>query len=164
MRILLAPLLLGACVAGGCAAGSVVEETEQSADFDRTPHDCISITRISRTEVIDEQTVLFHMSGREIYRNVLPEECPGLNRRDPFMYEPRSIAPELCENDQIELLQRFGGSYQRGRACRLGKFHPMTQEDLDDLKRTGPSPVQVEPAQPVPAADAAPAEPSAGEP
>jgi hypothetical protein len=166
MKTLLASLLLG--VALGLAASQArADEKDQDETFDRTPQDCVSLTRISRTEVIDEQTILFHMSGRQIYRNQLPEACHGLSPHDPFMYEPRSLSPRLCSSDYIDLLDRFGAQYTRGRSCRLGQFYPMTKEEFEDFKRKGPAPVEVRPVELPPAAsapDQAADEPSADAP
>lgn len=150
MKPWLAPLLLLGVGCWQACAAQGAKPAAEDADFDRTPKDCISTTRIIRTEVLDERTILFHMGGRQVYRNTLPRTCRGLNAHDPFMYEPRSMAHRLCENDFIELLERFGSSYERGRACGLGKFYPLTPEDVADLKRTAPSEVT---AEPVPAPD-----------
>ena len=41
---------------------------------------CISMTRISSSEVIDDQTIAFHMTGRDVYLNRLPRRCPSRAR------------------------------------------------------------------------------------
>src|SRR5690606_17824151 len=48
--------------------------------FPRNPTRCISTTRLDRTEVVDNETVLFYMRGGDIYRNRLSRSCPGLER------------------------------------------------------------------------------------
>jgi hypothetical protein len=108
-------------------------EGELEDDLDRTPRDCVVVSRIERTEVLDDRTVLFHLRGRrEAYRNYLPRRCPGLERNDRFMYQV--TGNRLCSVDTITVLEQFAGSPQRGFTCRLGLFHPITREEIEELK------------------------------
>jgi len=130
--------LLGALV----AAASFAEEDD---DFDRTPRECINISRIDHTRIIDEHTILFYMRGNEIYRNYMPEACRGLSPRDPFLYSTTSR--ELCDVDAIELLESWGSQLTRGRSCELGLFYPITEEEVEELEHW-PSPGQIEANEP----------------
>src|SRR5690606_30251319 len=54
-----------------CSAHVLAQDGEERAQdaFDRTPQDCILASRIDRTEVIDDNTIIFHMRGRQAYVN-----------------------------------------------------------------------------------------------
>jgi hypothetical protein len=110
-------------------------------DFDRTPAKCVHLSRIDRTEVIDEHTILFYMTNRAIYRNYLPEACSGLKPHDSFMYT--SITRELCDTDYIQVLHGWGSGLHPGRTCNLGTFYPVTPEEVEELKSL-PGPPKVE--------------------
>lgn len=111
--------------------GAVAAATEEL--FDREPVDCLSLNRIRRTEVIDDATIVFYSRSDETYVNNLPRRCPGLRSNDRFSYELRQS--RLCETDWITVLERVGGGFGPGFTCRLGVFHPATEEIVDILKR-----------------------------
>jgi hypothetical protein len=147
--------LLAALVAAALLAPTALEADEPA--FDRTPVDCILVWRIDKTDVIDDQTVLFYMRGhKQIYRNYLPQECPGLEVEDRFGYQLRTS--QLCEADMFTVLPRVGIP----TTCKLGEFHPITAEESEELRaihskgrrRDG---VEVKPVEP-------PEEPAAGDP
>jgi hypothetical protein len=100
--------------------------------FDRTPADCLPVSSIRRTEVVDNQTILFYMRNRKVYRNYLAHECPGLERENRFSYKVYNA--RLCSIDTITVLQQFAGRIEPGFTCRLGEFHPLSPEEVEDLK------------------------------
>jgi hypothetical protein len=117
---LLAPsLLLGSSAAFGQGADTISYAVE-----------CVSLARVTRTEVLDEQTILFHMRGQQNYSNYLPLECPGLDEQTRFTY--RTTSGQLCNNDTITLLER-GSQLRPGITCRLGRFVPASAERVVDL-------------------------------
>jgi len=91
-RTLPALALLAAALVGGRASA------QDPADM----VNCVSLSQVDRTEVIDDTTILFYMRGNEIYRNVLPHRCPGLRRDEAFMY--RVTTSQLCNVDVITVL------------------------------------------------------------
>jgi hypothetical protein len=114
-------------------AGEADEKDDvEGASFDRTPIDCISINRIKRTEVIDDQTILFEMNGDVYLSNILERTCPGLAREERFMHETYG---RLCDIDTITVLEQFGTSFRSGFTCQLGEFHPITEIEADELIR-----------------------------
>jgi hypothetical protein len=138
-RILLglSSLALPWLLAGSAAVGA----DDDDARFDRRPRDCVQTQAISRTEILDDQTIIFFMRGKNVaYRNFLPRKCPGLKRRERFGYQV--TAGRLCNIDMITVLERAGnvfdrsnlGGFQPGFTCRLGDFLPMSREDLESLK------------------------------
>jgi hypothetical protein len=107
------------------------EAAAAAEDIDREPVKCISPTRIDRTEIIDERTVLFYMRGNDIYRNQLPRDCPQLVREKRFSYE--LATNRLCDVDVITVLEFWGTELRKGVSCGLGLFYPITEEEAELL-------------------------------
>jgi hypothetical protein len=108
-------------------------EEEIDFDFDRTPKKCITTSRIRDTDIIDDRTIIFRMRGnREVYRNYLPRECPGLERSDRFSH--RTMNGQLCNIDTITVLEQFAGRINESFTCRLGEFIPITREEAEELE------------------------------
>jgi len=125
------------------ASGAQDEDT-----FDRTPVDCVVVSSIDRTDVIDDQTILFYMRGNKIYRNYLPRKCPGLERNDRFSYQV--TGGRLCDIDTVTVLEQWGSRLSSGFTCPLGEFHPIPLEEVEELEldsegnRVNPNAVEVE--------------------
>jgi hypothetical protein len=100
-------------------------------DFDRTPRDCVATTAIDRTQILDDQTILFHMRGKRVFRNYLPKKCPGLKREGRFMYQ--TTHAQLCDVDMVTVLEEWGGRFTPGFTCKLGDFQPITREEAEEL-------------------------------
>jgi hypothetical protein len=156
-EVLMLDRLLPAFVAAALFAPMALEADEKADDkpVDRTPVDCIVVSRIDKTDVIDDQTVLFFMRGNKIYRNYLPRKCPGLEVEDRFGYQVRSS--RLCKVDLLTVLPRVGIP----TTCRFGEFLPITREEAEDLRALHDHPrhgdgVDVKPVEPSkkPAAEA----------
>lgn len=135
MKRLTIASLLGLCVAFSAAAqdGEIAAEETIDAieDFDRDPVRCIAPSRIDRTEIIDERTVLFYMRNGDVYRNRLAFDCPRLVREKRFSYDLRTN--RLCSVDSITVLEFWGASLRRGMSCGLGEFYPITKEEAELL-------------------------------
>jgi len=87
---------------------------------------CVSLTRIDRTRVVDERTILFYMRGGDIYLNRLPHRCIGLRRGKTFMY--KTSLNQLCNVDIITVLDDIGFGFSRGASCGLGSFQLIGEE------------------------------------
>jgi hypothetical protein len=152
-----APLSLG--FAGPASA-------QDDEPFDRTPEHCLSLARVDRTRVLDDQTILFYMRGDRVYRNFLARKCPGLAEQNRFSYESRT--GRLCNVDTVTVLEQWAGRLEAGFTCRLGDFHPISPEEIEDLEalRSGSKTretIEVQPVElpdretaPAPAADESP--------
>jgi hypothetical protein len=88
--------------------------------------DCVQITQLGDSRIRDDWTIDFIRSGNRVWRNTLPQRCPGLKSDDAFTY--KTSLSQLCSTDIIYVLQRTGGSLQRGAGCGLGKFVPVELE------------------------------------
>jgi len=109
---------------------------------------CISLNRISRTQVLDDHNILFYMRGGQIFRNELPHRCPGLRRQQPFMY--RTSLSQLCDLDVVTVLHDHGFGLTPGASCGLGRFYPITKDEIEALREPRPeiSPGEVRTATP----------------
>ena len=116
-------------------------------DVDVGGERCIDTRRISASEIIDDQNILFRMRDHTIYHNELPRRCPGLSRNKIISY--RTTIGRLCSHDNITLLDRFGTGLSRGPSCGLGKFRPISNEEAQALKgEIDIEPESVPPAEP----------------
>ena len=122
---------------------------EDEGDVDEGGERCIDTRRISSTQIVDSQNILFHMRDRSIYHNELSRNCPGLRRGKIISY--RTSMSRLCDLDFITILDNYGMGMSRGPSCGLGKFRPITKEEAQAL-RDGPDaviePEAIEPAEP----------------
>ena len=114
-------------LAGLLLSGAVLADDVEETEGER----CISLSRIDRTHVIDDQQVLFYMRGKDIYLNRLPRRCGGLASQGRFSY--KTSMSQLCRMDMITVLQSGGGGLMRGSTCGLGRFIPITE--LSEARR-----------------------------
>ena len=87
---------------------------------------CIPIASISSTRIRDDYTIDFMVGASKVWRNTLPNRCPGLRSENAFTYE--TSLSQLCSTDIIYVLRNYGGSLERGPGCGLGKFVPVELE------------------------------------
>jgi hypothetical protein len=93
---------------------------------------CVPLRSIDRTDVIDDYNILFYMRGPDIYHVRLPHRCPGLRIADSFMYSTSLTV--LCDLDIIRPLRNIGGGFSPGVGCGMGRFIPITKEEVALLK------------------------------
>ena len=108
------------------------DDIDDAADAAEEPARCITLSRIDRTEVIDDRTIAFHMRNGDIYLNRLDRACRNLDRGRPFSY--RTSTSQLCSVDVITILEEFGVGLSPGASCGLGLFEPSDEEELALLK------------------------------
>ena len=82
------------------------------------PETCLSNNRISTTQVIGDR-ILLYRDGSRVWRNDLPEACPGLD--DDAIIVTEVFGGQLCRGDQFYTLQRPASGIA-GPLCRLGNF------------------------------------------
>lgn len=93
---------------------------------------CVRLQSIDRTEVVGDRNILFYMKDRTIYRNRLPQACPGLAQGRPFMY--RVVLSQLCDTDIVTVLERWGFGFTPAASCLLGPFDLVDEADVEALK------------------------------
>ena len=136
-------LLTFTLVAATLVAGVPVLAQEDEPTIDESTERCISIHRIRRTDVVDDQNVLFYMRGSDVYLNTLARRCPGLAREGRFSY--KTSLSRLCQLDSIAVLYSEGSGLREGPRCGLGMFHKITQEDAEAIKEGANAEPEAEP-------------------
>ncbi|PEQ14499.1 hypothetical protein B2G71_02655 [Novosphingobium sp. PC22D] len=94
-----------------------------AAEIVGEPVNCLQLTSFRSSEIRDDRTIDFIGTGDKVWRNTLPNKCPGLRSADSFSYE--TSLSRLCSTDIIYVLNNYGGSLQRGAGCGLGQFVPV---------------------------------------
>ncbi len=121
-----AGLALGGLATAAVSGGSVSERRAKAlAAYEPAgeARNCLSLTQIRSTNVIDNKTIDFRTSGGKLYRNTLPLSCPSLGFEQRFSY--RTSTSQLCNVDIIRVLESYGGGVRETTGCGLGKFQPM---------------------------------------
>lgn len=108
------------------------QHTDEEEPLPEGVENCVYLRSVDRIEILDEHHVLFYMRGGEIYSNHLARKCPGLRRNDTIMY--RTTLNQLCSIDTFTVLENIGGGFMPSATCALGKFYPVTQDEIDALK------------------------------
>lgn len=121
------PILgLMGCTASAAMQSSAAERADRAlADAleGRTagaPQECISSTFTSGPQVIDSHTILYHETGRTVWRNDIIGDCPSLAPMETIAVEIHGS--QICHNDRFTVIP-FGGGIPSA-PCRLGKFTP----------------------------------------
>lgn len=107
------------------AAPAATEEAAGKAGLS-----CIPLQRIQNTRVLDDQTILFEMTGNETLVNRLPHRCPQLGFEKAFGY--KTSISQLCSQDIIWVVTHMGAGLDRGASCGLGKFEPYVAPESDE--------------------------------
>ncbi len=105
----------------GTAFGDEIEVDDDSKR-------CINARSIRGADVIDDDHLLFEIQGRRIFLNVLQSTCTGLSRDRRFSYD--TYTRSLCASDRIRILRQSGDDFFEGKACKLGRFRPITYDEL----------------------------------
>jgi len=122
---------LAALALSGCMQGEARDKPPVSpaAKIVGEAENCIPLTQIRSSRIRDDWTIDFEGPGSKVWRNTLPNRCPGLRSADKFTYE--TSLSQLCSTDIIYVLQDFGGRLERGAGCGLGQFVPVRYEAKD---------------------------------
>ena len=81
---------------------------------------CVSTNRIRSTEVQDDYTIDFVMTGGDRYRNTLPNRCNALGFGRSIAYS--TSTGRLCDVDIVDVIDSSG---TRMGTCALGEFVPV---------------------------------------
>ena len=118
--------------AGLTTATAASQEAEQEKTVDDFVDKCVNTRRVRSTVIVDDQNILFYMSGQKAYLNVLPRRCNGLARAGRFSYQISTN--RLCDLDSIRVLSGGASGMEPGIACRLGVFHAISRDEADALR------------------------------
>ena len=115
------------------AAQQAQSDAERAqAELDRTPEDCVLLSRVNRNVAANDRQVVFFMKGGKNYLNILDTSCQALKAGDyRLIFQYRAASPKmsrLCEYDG------FTVERQTSRiGCALGQFIPITAEEAAAL-------------------------------
>ena len=92
---------------------------------------CLSTGKYRRVEVMNNQILVFHGRGDNMWLNILPNRCMGLQPDMILEIDKRGM--RLCARDQFRGLPRFrpDGS---SMPCTLGEFHPTRPENVTAIR------------------------------
>ena len=143
-RVPVTMLLAVACLA---AASAEKQEQAQDAESPITAEDilanplgeeayeqssrCLSSGKYRRVEVMNNQILVFHGRGDEMWLNILPNRCMGLQPDMILEIEKRGM--RLCARDQFRGLPRFRPDAS-SMPCTLGEFHPTRPENVTAIR------------------------------
>jgi hypothetical protein len=96
-------------------------EKELNGKVAGKPVNCISASISPNSIRISDDMLLYRVSGRLVYQNLLRGRCPGLVRNDDVIVT-RIFGSQYCRGDIIKLVDRFSGI--AGPSCILGDFIP----------------------------------------
>jgi hypothetical protein len=115
IAMLLAGLMFSETAIAGSPAAPGAEGTPVAKKAPEVKN-CIDLGWLDRSQIVDDQTILFHMKGGLVYENKLPYRCFGLKFEDGFAFA--TSLHQLCNTDIIKVLHR-------GTSCGLGMFTPV---------------------------------------
>jgi len=119
------PILLACLLNLPAAVPSMADEADEADEVrEEGPRNCLTTRRITKSIVVNDLNILFLVTGKTAYLNILPKQCKGLSRYRRFSYT--TTAGSLCNLDTIHVVS--GSSYP-GRSCVLGSFHPVDKAD-----------------------------------
>lgn len=139
-------LLLMVVLAVGCASVEATQEERQAreaakkesiqdilsqplANEDYSEEErCLSTYTYRSVDVLDDQHVLFKGSGGRMWLNTLRQRCVGLRSQDSLRFELRDN--RLCDMDRFQSVDTFGFMSHTSATCTLGKFMPVTAEQV----------------------------------
>jgi len=100
----------------GHAMAAAMDKSGEGSD--QSGKQCIVASRIYKTDVKDNQTIVFEMYNNKSYINRLPYQCPNLYQ-EGFSYNLQ--VNKLCNTDMITVLNFF-------TKCGLGTFEPYNEQ------------------------------------
>jgi len=118
------PIAIAALGLLGAAAPAAPKQDALAAELQGRvagkPMDCVDKARLDGPQIIDDHTLIYRESGRRVWRNDLPDACPGLRPMDTMVIEV--WGNQMCRNDHFR--SYAPGSSIPGAICRLGTFTP----------------------------------------
>ncbi len=133
MRIFLSLAALG-LIASAVTAASPTQsdrEAKQAAVLEKAlvgkvagkPTGCITLSRVSSSQTISENAIIYRESSNKLYVNTPRGGCSGL--RDGRTLITRTPSNRLCSGDIARVVDLSIGF--EGASCVLGEFTPYTK-------------------------------------
>ena len=104
-------------------------EANGEASADNGTRTCLSTRRIRHTRIVDDRNVLYFLSGRTVFLNVLRKSCQGLKQVGSFAYASNN--GQVCKDDGIALIGGALGAMRPVPVCWLGIHRQITRDQAD---------------------------------
>ena len=78
--------LVVALMVGAAVAPAAPAMAEEKAEKRNLSDDCINLSLVRRTKVVDDNTILFYMTGGHVKKMTLAFGCPSLKFYESFSY------------------------------------------------------------------------------
>jgi hypothetical protein len=145
--IALAMLPLSLAGSGPAYAGQEqAQAQEQPPTASEDTRNCLNTRRIRRVRALDEKNVLFYVSNRTIFLNILQQGCAEIRQFGQISY--RTTTGNLCEGDSLAVPRSDAwGALRLLPNCKLGTFRKLSADEVQvvrDVERG-----RVEPTQPM---------------
>ncbi len=114
--------LIAAPTLAGDAGGAAPDEGTATG----RPTQCLRISLIQKTKVVDDQTILFFMPAGKTYRATLDKPCPNLKFEDQWTYS--SATNSLCPGQIITVRRRRAGG-MAGASCAIKRLERYVEAD-----------------------------------
>ncbi len=119
---------------------TILNQPLAEGQYGSTPRRCISRFAYRDFEPLSDRYLLFKGPGNKLWLNELHGMCPGLRHTTALAFDLRGS--EICELDQFKVTDWFDWSrYRRwpwhwlqGVPCTLGKFQPVTGQQVEALR------------------------------
>jgi hypothetical protein len=126
-------LLTTACAPSGVAETPAPIAEKQAKQLEKElkgkvagkPVSCIPMSRSDSPIRISDDMLLYRVSGKLVYQNLLRGSCNGLARRDDIMVT-ETFGGQNCRGDLIRMVDPYSGI--NGGVCVLGDFIPYRAE------------------------------------
>lgn len=133
MRFPTSAITLGFAVAGLCLAATASaadrnhEDAKALSGYTRTgaTENCLRVTNIRSSEILNDHQILFKMSGGDAYLNE-PKSCSGLNRSLALNYEV--TGSDLCTTTIVKLVDPSSPVPLQG-TCTLDAFQKLEKNE-----------------------------------
>lgn len=98
---------------------------KQMAKYEKTGEfeNCVSVSRIRSTKVLDDNHIIFEMRGNKAYLNTLDRRCNSLGFRRQIAYNVRNN--RICNVDFFNVIDNFGSI----ATCGFGKFEALEEKE-----------------------------------
>lgn len=154
-------LVLGAAlVCAGCAVSPEAEERREAVEAEiaailsepldpeeyGTTKRCLAGHEYRSFRALDERRVLFEGLGGKRWLSTLPFRCPDLEYAPVLLVRSVPSTRRICEADPFVVSDWFSWPWYRrwpwdwgwgwgaSSSCRLGKFQPVTGEQVDAIE------------------------------
>jgi hypothetical protein len=118
----------------------ILAEELDPAEFGETKR-CLSDAEFTTYRALDDRHLLFEGRQNRLWVNTLRSSCPDLRHGDILVVR-RYGGSRMCDADQFQATDWFDWPGNRrspdgwgtGIRCVLGKFQPVTQQQVDEIE------------------------------